>query len=248
MNLLSLLSVIGIGVAAGRNLKRGKEKDPWGDDSPPISPISGRVRIVGNDVGRCGPEFVDPNLDCENFSLNARLYADGSAEGQLSDTYSYTGGDLEGNAYEDHYIIDCINFLTDDTVILSGMITISTQDPAFAGNVFITAARILEDGTEEYTGPIWRSSSTEEYIGIDGPLPHYCKEKEIFALIAEGGKFFDSFFPHQSGQFDIDAPQEQGLSGLEGVVCVCKLGRRSRNERALCINIVMMKRGWIEGN
>eukprot|EP01083_Nonionella_stella_P005599 16196_1 len=110
MNLLSLLSVfIGIGVAAGRNLKGGKGKDPWGDDSPPISPISGRVRIVGNDVGRCGLQFDNPNLDCENFSLNARLYADGSAEGQLSDTYI-----LEGNSYENHFIIDCINFLTED--------------------------------------------------------------------------------------------------------------------------------------
>lgn len=80
------------------------------------------------------------------------------------------------------------------------MITISTQDPASVGNVFATAARILEDGIEEYTGPI---SST-----IVGPLPLFCNLDKVEALFEAGGKFFERFYPHQSGQFDIDAPQE----------------------------------------
>jgi len=77
-------------------------------------PIMHQAHLGGNDF--CEAFGLPPGCD-ENFSLSARMYADGSVTGQWQD--SFAGGEDEGI----HVAIDCMVMVGDNAAIVGGYIT-----------------------------------------------------------------------------------------------------------------------------
>lgn len=99
-------------------------------------PILHHVNVGGNDI--CEGLGLPPGCD-ENFSLTARMYADGSVSGQWQD--SFAGDDGEGI----HVAIDCL-FVVGNTAVIGGFITEGLEGGVdVSGQYAVTA--VVDNGT-----------------------------------------------------------------------------------------------------
>lgn len=103
-------------------------------------PIMHHVNVGGNDA--CEAWGLPPGCD-ENFSLSARMHADGSVNGQWQDTFA---GD-EGI----HVAIDCL-IVVDNTAVIGGYITEGISGGVdVSGQYAVTA--VVDNGTSNNDTP-----------------------------------------------------------------------------------------------
>jgi hypothetical protein len=138
--LLATTGVFPAPALGNKNLLRSTmiADDVEGTDRRLGGKVIGRVNVAGNDSGACVFQGLPKDCD-ENFSLSARMYADGSVKGQFQDSF--------GDGTEVHAEIDCINFVGGDAAIVSGFFK-SSSSPSFAiGSPFVTA---LQEGDPDF--------------------------------------------------------------------------------------------------
>ena len=165
-----------------RNLGREGNNAPAGNNGEDQgNPVIGRVSVAGLATSWCEDLGYSSDICGGQFSLNARLYEDGTAKGQVADR-------KYGNAY--HAEIDCIRFIEQDgetRAVMSGQWTSANA----AGYKFLAATMIDENADAFFS------------VGLFSFFIDDCNYPDLYRLLSTN--FFAEKF---QGNVVINAPQQ----------------------------------------